>query len=190
MTELVKIEGGAESALPVALVEKAADYIREAKSDRTREAYANAWRFFSDWCADHGRCALPASPETVAAWTVALAEGQDGRKPRARNTISQYVAAVVAAQRAAGFEFNRDHAVLKSTLAGVNMVKAETAVVKKARPLLGTDLRDLLEGLREGVLRLPRWGAALSRLAPGYWWRHDRDRDGISCEPWPPRSRR
>ena len=21
---------------------------------------------------------------------------------------------------------------------------------------------------------------------PGYWKRHDRDRDGIACEPWPP----
>jgi hypothetical protein len=22
---------------------------------------------------------------------------------------------------------------------------------------------------------------------PGYWWRNDRDRDGIACEPWPGR---
>ncbi|HEX9808011.1 MAG TPA: excalibur calcium-binding domain-containing protein [Alphaproteobacteria bacterium] len=29
-------------------------------------------------------------------------------------------------------------------------------------------------------------GLAPSRPGePGYWRRHDRDRDGIACEPWP-----
>jgi integrase len=160
MNDLIKID--AELALPVELVEKATEYIREAKSERTREAYAVAWRFFTEWCGVHGRCALPCSPETLAAWIVALAEGQDGRKPRARATISHYVAGVVAAQRAAGHEFNRQHAVLKSTLAGVNRVKAQTETVRKAAPLLGTDLHSLLKGLRPDVPADARDGALLA----------------------------
>ncbi|WP_349645025.1 excalibur calcium-binding domain-containing protein [Bradyrhizobium manausense] len=28
--------------------------------------------------------------------------------------------------------------------------------------------------------------APARRGEPGYWQHHDRDRDGISCEPWPP----
>jgi hypothetical protein len=78
----------------------------------------------------------------VAAWATALANGVDkaNAKPWSRNTISQYAAGVIAAQRAARFQFNCDNAVLKSTLAGINRTKARTETVRKAAPLLGKDL--------------------------------------------------
>ncbi|WP_245471749.1 MULTISPECIES: excalibur calcium-binding domain-containing protein [Bradyrhizobium] len=32
------------------------------------------------------------------------------------------------------------------------------------------------------------FGLAPARLGePGYWRHHDRDRDGVACEPWPSR---
>lgn len=135
--------------------------MHEAKAKRTREAYAMAWRQFTTWCEGHGRNSLPCSPETLAAWLVALAEGNDGGKPRARATISQYASAVISAQRAAGYQFDRQHAVLKSTLAGINRVKAETETVKKAQPLLGQDLHALLMGLRAQIPADARDGALL-----------------------------
>lgn len=163
MNELVRIDTeAAEVALPAHLVERATAYMQEAKSQRTRKAYATAWRLFSTWCEEHGRCALPCSPETLAAWLVALAEGRDGSKPRARATINQYAAAVIAAQRAAGHQFDRQHAVLKTTLAGINRVKAQTEIVKKAHPLLAQDLQSLLMGLRAQIPADARDGALLS----------------------------
>jgi hypothetical protein len=95
---------------------------------------------------------VPRVAARPAAWIVALAEGADGPKPRARATIGQYSAAVVAAQRAAGYEFNRDNAVLKSALAGINRVKAKTEVPRKAKPLLCPDLHRMLRtGCHQGA---------------------------------------
>jgi hypothetical protein len=88
------------------------------------------------WCRVHGRCALPASPETVAAWASALATGADkpGAKPRSRNTVSQYVAAVVSAQKSAGVNFERDNPILRSTLVGISRTKARTETLREAQP--------------------------------------------------------
>ena len=111
------------------------------------------------------------SPETVAAWATALARGEDGGPPCARATISLYITGVVMAQRTAGYDFDRKHAVLAETLKGISRVKARTETVRKARPLLGADLRDLLKGLREccpadcrdGAMLSLGWAAALRR---------------------------
>src|SRR5262245_32435818 len=163
MNDLVRVNTeDAEPALPVELVARASDYIREAKSEKTRKAYALAWRQFSEWCGAHGRCALPCSPETLAAWLVALAEGAGGRKSLARATIGQYSAAVVSAQRAAGYPFDRQNAVLKSTMAGINRTKARTETPRKAQPMLGTDLHSLLKSLRAAIPADARDGALLS----------------------------
>jgi hypothetical protein len=51
----------------------AADYRRAARADNTRRAYCAAVAAFTDRCAAHGQTALPASPETVAAFLAAEA---------------------------------------------------------------------------------------------------------------------
>src|SRR5271166_6317519 len=62
---------------PVASFDDAADaaaqYRRASRSENTRRAYRSAVARFCDWCAMHGRTALPASPETVAAFLAAEA---------------------------------------------------------------------------------------------------------------------
>ena len=68
---------GAETALSEALVERVQDYAAEALSPRTREAYGRWQRRFTAWCDRHGRQAMPASPETIAGWLAALADGVD-----------------------------------------------------------------------------------------------------------------
>ena len=45
----------------------AAQYRRAARAENTRRAYRAGIARFTEWCAAHGRTALPASPETVAA---------------------------------------------------------------------------------------------------------------------------
>ena len=49
-----------------------------------------------------------------------------------------------------------------------------------------TTLRHIASAPNCGFARLVRLAPA-RRGEPGYWKRHDRDGDGIACEPWPPR---
>jgi hypothetical protein len=51
----------------------AADYRRAARADNTRRAYRAAVDRFTEWCAAHAQTALPAAPETVAAFLAAEA---------------------------------------------------------------------------------------------------------------------
>ena len=100
-------DGSTEIALPEALVERAKDYMAESLSPRTREAYSYWWRRFTAWAERHGRQALPASPETTAAWLTDLADGTDTGRPLARASINQALAAVTLAHRNAGHAFDR-----------------------------------------------------------------------------------
>ena len=59
----------------------AADYRRAARADNTRRAYRAEVAAFTDWCAAHGQTALPASPETVAAFLAAEAGGGSPSTP-------------------------------------------------------------------------------------------------------------
>jgi integrase len=162
---------GGEVALPEALVERAKDYMAEALSERTREAYGRWQRAFAGWCDRHGRVALPASPETIAAWLTSLADGEDGRRPLARASINQALAAVTLAHRLAGYAFDRKHRTISMVWSGISRVKALTEVERQAAPVVAADVRDLLAmlnparniGCRNGALLLVGWGAALRR---------------------------
>ena len=46
----------------------------ESHAPRTREHYQFAWKAFEEWCARHGYTALPAAPETIAAYFTERAE--------------------------------------------------------------------------------------------------------------------
>ena len=121
-----------EVALPAHIVEATRDYRREALAPRTREAYADAWKQFAGWCAAMGRRAMPASPETVAAWATALADGHDRRKSRARKTIQLYVMAVIYMHRTAGHHLSTKDAEIR-TLAGIARTKAKTQMPARRR---------------------------------------------------------
>jgi integrase len=162
---------GAEIALPEALVERAKDYMAEALSPRTRAAYSHWWRRFTGWCEKHGRQPLPASPETVAAWLTALADGTDTGRPLARASINQGLAAVTLAHRQGGHAFDRKHRVISMTWSGISRVKAMVEVERQAAPFLAADVRDLLAilkvekniGCRNAALLTLGFGAALRR---------------------------
>jgi integrase len=164
-------EGGAEIALPEALVERARDYMAESLSPRTREVYGRWWRQFTGWAERHSRQALPASPETIAAWLTALADGADTGRPLARASINQALAAVTLAHRNAGWAFDRKHRVISMTWSGISRVKAMVEIERQAAPFLAADVRDLLAilnvrrniGCRNAALLTLGFGAALRR---------------------------
>jgi hypothetical protein len=127
---------GAEIALPEVLVERAKDYMSESLSPRTREAYGRCWRGFGGWCERHGRQSLPASPETIAAWLTALADGTNTGRPLARASINQALAAVTLAHRNAGHAFDRKHRLIAMTWSGISRVKRFPRSSARRRPSL------------------------------------------------------
>ncbi len=71
---------------------------RGAFSDSTERALRSDLANYAEWCAERGETALPASPETVAAFVDAMAE------TRAPATVRRYVTSLGIAHRALGLE--------------------------------------------------------------------------------------
>ena len=161
---------GAVPALPAHLEAARRTYRAQSRSPRTLEAYARACGLFTRWCAQHGRQPLPAAPETIEAWIVALAHG-DGEPPRSRATIDQYLSAVVWAHRKAGHALDRKHPLIAETWAGICRNKAKVGAPRKATPIMADDLRKLIDALtpqipaatRDAALLSLGWAAALRR---------------------------
>lgn len=93
---------GAELVLhPAPPPERVADYARAARAESTWRAYDADLRHFDAWCRaqDPPSGVLPATPRTVAAYLVALADA--GYKP---STIRRRMAAISVAHRLAGVD--------------------------------------------------------------------------------------
>src|SRR6516162_1070531 len=171
MTTQIAKTSESNLALPTELVEAARDYARASHAKRTRASYARAWEAFEAWCAERRLQALPAAPETVAVWLAALADGDGDRKPLARSSINQALSAVIMRYRDAGHAFDRKHAAIARVWKGISNTKARVEIVRKARPLMGDDLRALIDGLdqrktsgaRDAALLSLGWAAALRR---------------------------
>jgi integrase len=170
-TAVVKVGAGDQLALPAELVETARGYARAAYAERTQQAYARAWACFEAWCAEKVRIALPAEPDTVAAWMAALASGEGGRNPLARASIDQALSAVIMRHRDAGHGFDRKHRRIAQVWRGIANTKARTETTRQARPLMADDLQALVKTLRpeipaearDAALLTLGWAAALRR---------------------------
>jgi integrase len=168
---LVPLPAGGELALPDDLVERAKDYMAQALSERSRAIYAWWWHRFTGWCDRHGREPLPASPATIAAWMVSLADGTDTGRPLARASIQQALAALVRAHRAADYPFDRKVREISATLSGINRTKALTQPIRRVAPFMIDDLADLLAmldlekviGCRDALLFTLGFSAGLRR---------------------------
>ena len=92
----------------------AADYRRAARADNTRRAYRAAVARFTDWCAIHRQAALPASPETVAAFLAA-----EARSGLAVNTLRLRHAALRYLHLLAGYPPPTASPLVSATFAGI-----------------------------------------------------------------------
>ena len=84
-----------------ALAEQLGQFVRDARgafSDSTERALKSDLAIYAEWCAERGERALPAKPETVAAFIDAMAE------LRAPATVRRYVTSLGIAHRALGLE--------------------------------------------------------------------------------------
>jgi site-specific recombinase XerD len=166
--ELLSLESSssdlASSPAEERLHEQARAFLRASKAPSTLRAYRSDWQHFSDWCRGRGTPSLPAVPETVALYLVALAETH---RPA---TITRRLTSIAKAHSTAGHPnpATAQHGVVAETLQGIRRTLG-TAQPGKT-PLLTADLVQVLvhlpaglAGLRDRALLLTGYTGGLRR---------------------------
>ena len=161
----MELETVDEQSGPIALgdaLAAARTYAERSLSESTRRGYARDLGAFKAWCGSRAVTALPAEPQTLAAYLAHLALTD---RPA---TIGKKLAAIAVAHRDAGLESPTEHGMVKRTLAGIRREKG-TAQKQKAA-LLVEDLRRIVAPLgtslldrRDRALLLLGFAAALRR---------------------------
>jgi site-specific recombinase XerD len=154
-----------ETALPAALGPDLAAAIDLAKAEKalsTRKAYGTDFRIFKAWCDARQIAALPAAPETVAAF---LAAESKTAKP---STLGRRIAAIRYAHKLAHLDTPTDSEAVKATLRGIRRtfggakVRKAPAVAAKMHSMVAT-APDRLSGLRDRALLLLGFAGAFRR---------------------------
>lgn len=143
------------------------DRMERSIPTETRRAYERQWRAFATWCAEQGRSALPATPETLTEYVNSLADA--GRAP---STIEQAMATVRRVHRDSGYAGTPDtedaRKVLKTykrdrAVAGKRKRQAPAITVSPLRTMVDAlDVR-LLDGLRDRALLVLGYAGMLRR---------------------------
>ena len=143
------------------LAARAAAYAEASLASSTRRAYDSSWRTFASWCGGQHVCALPATPETLAAFLTDIAPGAKVA------TLSRHIAGIRRAHQAAGFQFP-DHPKLDKIWGGIR--REHGAAPNQKRALVTADLRRVIgrlpigvAGVRDKALLLLGFAAALRR---------------------------
>ncbi len=106
--------GTAAVAIPAHLAAGIASAVEASRAVNTSRAYAGAFRRFRQFAAAQGLPAIPAAPETAAAYLVSLAEAGRGMA-----TIRMAGAAIAAAHREAGERSPTESARGQRTMRGL-----------------------------------------------------------------------
>jgi integrase len=150
------------SAEALAALAAAMDFAGQALSPATLRAYRAAWRHFCGWCDEAGWPALPAAPETVAAYLASLSA------THTTSTLVQRLAALSRAHRLASQPWPSAHPSIRNTLRGIQRKYGQPA--KQAAALMTDELTRLvatcdatLTGQRDRALLLLGYAGALRR---------------------------
>jgi site-specific recombinase XerD len=142
-------------------VDAAAQYRRASRAENTRRAYRSAVARFCDWCAANTQTALPASPETVAAFLAA-----EARQDLAVNTLRLRHAAIRYLHLLAGHPPPTAATVVATTFAGIKRAhrrplgKKTALVLDRLLPAIQA-IPETFPGLRDRALLLVGFAAAL-----------------------------
>ena len=146
----------------LAALAAAMDFADQALAPATLRAYRAAWQHFCRWCDEAGWPALPADPETVAAYLATLSA------THTTSTLAQRLAALSRAHRLAGVAWASAHPAIRNTLRGIQRKHGRPA--KQAAALMTEELTRLvatcdasLAGQRDRALLLLGYAGALRR---------------------------
>jgi site-specific recombinase XerD len=145
-----------------ALAQATREYIRQAKAPNTVRAYRSDWEQFTSWCQAQGLAALPATPETLAAYLAHEAATHPV------STLQRRLSAISQAHQAAGRESPARSEVVRLTMKGIRRAKGTAptqkapAVTQDVQAMVAT-LPDNLLGLRDRALLLIGFAGAFRR---------------------------
>lgn len=171
---------GLPPVLPGDLAARVGDLRNASKAANTVRAYQADWRRWQAWCDQHAQVALPAHPDTVAAY---LADQAGLLKV---STLRRHLATISKAHQVAGLVSPCSAVAVQDTLAGLRRTLGTAR--DEAPGLLKDGLRsvvagcgDDLAGLRDRALLLVGWCAALRRseVAGLRWGDLAPDPDGL-----------
>ena len=142
------------------LVASAAHYAQSTIADTTRLTYTREFKQFAAWCEEMQLPSLPSSPEVVALFLTALAEGlvvtrwkDRGGRPRSSQVVHRYGAlqhmyqSIIWAHCQAGHDWPQADARITKVLRGIAFRHGTKK--KKVDPLQVDDLRKCMVMLRE-----------------------------------------
>lgn len=137
------------------LVERAVTYAKSTNSARTLETYARDFARFVAWADGRSLPSMPTSPEIVAVYLAAMADGavrvdwkaRGGRphtstRPKKYATIQLAYNAIVATHLAAGHDWPHAHPLIVRVMRGIRRTLGTTQ--KKAAALSVDDLHAML----------------------------------------------
>jgi integrase len=150
------------SAAALAALAAAIDFAGQALAPATLRAYRADWQHFCAWCRDAGWRALPAAPETVAAYLASLA------KTHTSSALVRRLAALSRAHRLARQPWPAADPAIRNTLRGIRRRYGRPA--RQAAALATDEVRRLvatcdatLVGQRDRALLLLGYAGALRR---------------------------
>src|SRR5262249_36572452 len=111
--ELIPVQGDMGTIQRSPSLAQAREFARRSKADNTLRGYRSDWRDFCAWCESHSLCALPASPETVAAY---IAECTAKLKV---GSIQRRLNAIAEAHKAVGLESPTSSGIVRNTFKGI-----------------------------------------------------------------------
>ncbi len=144
--------------------EGAAEFLKRARAEGTRKAYASDWKQFSAWIESHGLDPLPADPRMVALWISHMARALQ-RKP---GTIRRMLSTIAMVHRRKGHPNPCDHPIVEEERRGIENTLGVRP--RRAAPLLIPHLEALAQSLgtglrasRDRAILLVGWSGALRR---------------------------
>ncbi|HBQ87533.1 MAG TPA: integrase, partial [Syntrophomonas sp.] len=120
------------------------EYMAAAKSANTLTAYRKDWQDFEQFCAVTGLDSLPATPDTLMAYLVALA---DTHKV---STLERRIASISQAHQAAGLDTPTGDMKVRVLMQGIRREKG-TAPDCKA-PAVTSDIKAMVSTLMDNLL--------------------------------------
>lgn len=142
--------------------EEARRYAAHSYAQNTRQAYASDWKLFSAWCAEQQRHPLPATPETILGYIVALA------RDRSVATIDRRLCGIAFHHRQARLADPATDPEVLVTMCGLRRAKgiapaAKTALTTAPLRQIVDVLADDLRGRRARALLLLGFAGAFRR---------------------------
>jgi integrase len=119
-------------------------FVHASKAQNTLRGYQSDWREFCAWCSARDLAALPAAPESVAAY---LADCAGRLKP---GSLQRRLNAIAEAHKAIGVDSPTLTAIVRNTFKGIRRTLG-TAPEQK-RPALTPDIRAMIDATDAGLI--------------------------------------